>query len=217
MSNQLSLEKRTVQGKQLKSLRRTGQIPSVIYGSGDPILTSSEYIATDKVLREAGYHSPIQLSIAGQPQLAITKTVAIDPVSRRIISIEFQAISADEIVEATTPIRIVNFDQSEAAKLHLTIMPVLEEIEVKAKPSNLPEELTIDGSKLASAEDRLTIADIILPNGVELADKELDPTTVVANVFDSAAEAAARDAEDEQAEETTEAVETSSAEQLAKQ
>ncbi len=57
MSNQLSLEKRTVQGKQLKSLRRAGQIPSVIYGSGDPILTSSEYIATDKVLREAGYHS----------------------------------------------------------------------------------------------------------------------------------------------------------------
>ena len=73
MSNQLSLEKRTVQGKQLKSLRRAGQNPISHLATGDPILTSSEYIATDKVLREAGYHSPIQLSIAGQPQLAITK------------------------------------------------------------------------------------------------------------------------------------------------
>ena len=213
MSNQLSLEKRTIQGKQLKSLRRAGQIPSVVYGAGDPILTTSEYIATDRVLREAGYHSPIQLTIAGQPQLAITKTVAIDPVSRRIISVEFQAISADEVVEATTPIRVINFENSEAAKLHLVIMPVLEEIEVKAKPSDLPEELTADGSKLATTEDRLTIADLILPSGVELADKELDPTTVIANVFDSAAEAAARDAADEQAEaESTETPETPAAE-----
>lgn len=199
MSNQLVLDNRTVQGKKLKTLRAAGQIPSVVYGGAEPILGASAYNATEKALLEAGYHSPIELVIAGKPQLAIVKTIAVDPVSRRIMNVEFQAISANEVVEATTPVRIVDFEQSDAAKLHYVILPVLEEIEVKAKPSDLPSELTVDGSKLATTEDKITIADLVLPKGVELADKELDATTVIANVYDPVAEAAAREAEAESA------------------
>ena len=203
MSNQLSLTSRSVQGKKLKALRAAGQIPSVIYGDETPLLAASDYNATEKVLLSAGYHSPIELMLDGQPHLAIVKNISLDPVSRRIMNVEFQAVSADEVVEATTPIRIDGFEQSEAAKLHYTLMRVLEEIDVKAKPSELPQEIVVDGSKLATTEDRLTVADLQLPAGVELADKELDPTTVVANVYDPAAEAAAREAEDTQP--TTEA------------
>lgn len=214
MSNQLVLENRTAEGKKLKPLRAAGQIPSVVYGAGDPVLTSSAYNVTEKVLREAGYHSPVELLLSGQPQLAIVKQVAIDPVSRRIMNVEFQAISADEVVEATTPIRVTGFDASEAAKLHYVLMPVLEEIEIKAKPSDLPEELTVDGAKLATTDDKLTIADLILPAGVELASKELDPATVIVNVYDPAVEAAAREAEDaaaptEESPETPESTEKS--------
>lgn len=208
MPKQLVLEKRTAQGKKLKTLRRAGQIPSVIYGGTEPILTASEYIATEKALLDAGYHSSLELVIAGQPQLAIVKNISIDPVSRRIISIEFQAISADEVVEATTPIRVTGFEESEASKLHYVVLPVLEEVEVKAKPSDLPEELTVDGSKLASTEDKLTLGDIKLPKGVELADKELGLNMVVANVYDPAAEAAAREAEDKQTDAGADAAET---------
>lgn len=196
MSIQLSLEKRTVQGKKLKGLRAAGQIPSVVYGGAEPILASSVYNMTEKVIADAGYHSPVTLVVDGKNQLAIIKNVAVDPVSRRILNIEFQAISADEVVEATTPIRVENFEQSEAAKLHYVLAMVLEEVSVKAKPSNLPEELVIDGSKLASTDDKLTIADLQLPAGVELADKELATNTVIANVYDPVAEAAARDADD---------------------
>lgn len=199
MSNQLILEKRTVQGKKLKSLRAAGQIPSVVYGGQEPVMGSSAYNVTEKALSEAGYHSPLELIIEGKPQLAIVKTIAIDPVSRRIMNVEFQAVSADEIVEATTPIHIEGFDQSEAAKLHYVILPVLEEIEVKGKPADLPSELIVDASKLATTEDKLTVADLVLPATIELVDKELQPTTVIANVYDPAAEAAAREAEEEQA------------------
>lgn len=197
MSNQLALEKRTVQGKKLKALRAAGQIPSVIYGGQEPILVASVYNTTEKALLEAGYHSPIELLLDGKKQLAIVKNIALDPVSRRILNVEFQAISANEVVEATTPIRVVNFETSEASKKHFVVMQVLEEIDVKAKPSDLPEELTVDATKLDTTEDKLTIADLVLPKGVELADKELAATTVIANVYDPAVEAAAREAEEE--------------------
>jgi len=205
MSTQLSLDKREATGKQLKNLRAAGQIPSVVYGGEMPVMTTSAYNETEKVLREVGYHSPVELNVAGRTQLAIVKNVDLDPVSRRIVNIEFQAISADEVVEATTPIRIVDFESSDAAKKHYVILQVMEEVGIKARPSDLPEEIIVDGSKLAGLDDRLTLADLQMPANVEVADKELDNTTVVANVYDPAAEAAAREAEDKAAAEQADA------------
>ena len=190
----LSLKKREVVGKKLKALRASGLIPSVIYGGKAPILASSEYVATDKVLSAAGYHSPVDLDVEGKKQLAIVKSVQIDPVSRKIVNVEFQAISMNEVVEATTPIVIVNFEASDASKLyHFALNQTVEEISVKAKPADLPKELEINAEKLVNVDDKLTIADVVLPAGVEFADKELDTEQVVASLYDPAAEAAARE------------------------
>lgn len=195
----LSLEKRELTGKKLKSLRASGLIPSVVYGEKEPVLASSEYVATEKVLEKAGYHSPIDLDIAGKKQMAIVKDVQLDPVSRKIVNIEFMAVSANEVVEATTPIVIVNFEASEASKIyHFAMTQAIEEIDVKAKPADLPSELTIDATELKTVEDKITIADLKLPKGVELADKELDPEQVIASLYDPAAEADKREAEAEE-------------------
>lgn len=193
----LSLEKRELTGKKLKSLREKGFIPSVVYGGKEPVLAASEYVSTEKVLEKAGYHSPIELSIGSKKQLAIAKDVQVDPVSRKIINIEFQAISANEVVEATTPIVIINFEASEASKIyHFAIIQALEEISVKAKPADLPKELEIDATKLVEVNDKLTVSDIVLPSGVTFADKELDMNQVVASLYDPAAEAEKREAEE---------------------
>lgn len=214
MSNQLSLNKREIVGKKLRNLRAKGMIPSVVYGGEMPVMTVSNYNETDKVLREVGYHSPIELSIEGNTQLAIVKKVDTDPVSRRILNIEFQAISADQAVEATTPIKVLNYDQSEANRKHFVLQQVLEEVDIKARPSDLPEEIMVDGKNLATTEDKLTLADLQMPANVELADKELESTTVVATVYDPAVEAAAREAEEsaEGTEATTEGEESSAQE-----
>ena len=196
--DKLSLAKRELTGKKVKGLREQGIIPSVVFGGeGDPILTQSAYNETEKVLLSAGYHSPVDLDIAGKKQMALVKTVHLDPVKRTILNVEFQAISANEVVEATTPIEIVNFETSDANKAHLVLSQVMEEIDVKAKPADLPEAIVVDASGLKTVEDSIKIADLVLPKGVELADKELDPELAVANVYDPAAEAAEREAEAE--------------------
>lgn len=198
----LSLEKRELTGKKSKILREKGLIPSVVYGGKEPVILASEYVMTEKVLEKAGYHSPIDLDMAGKKQLAIVKDIHLDPITRKIVNIEFQAISADQAVEATTPIKIVNFEASEASKIyHFAMTQVLEEIDVKAKPADLPKELVIDATELKDINDKLTIASIKLPNGVEFSDKELDENQVVASLYDPAAEAAAREAEEKAAAE----------------
>ena len=196
--NKLSLEKRTLTGKKLAGLRADGFIPSVVYGNGEPVLAQSTYNETEKVLRSAGYHSTIDLDLDGKKSMVIVKDIATDPVSRKIINVEFQAVSANKAVEATTPVGIINFEESDASKLyHFALTQSIEELDVKAKPADLPKELTIDATKLTELDDKLTIADIVLPAGVEFADKELSSEQVVASLYDPAAEAAAREAEAE--------------------
>lgn len=196
--HKLALKKRELTGKKLKSLRKEGFIPSVVYGNKEPKLFSSEYVATEKVLEKAGYHSPIDLDLEGKKQMAIVKDVQIDPVSRMIVNVEFQAISAREVVEAMTPITIVNFEESEASKTyHFMTTQAIEEIAIKAKPADLPNGLEIDASGLENIEDKLTIKDIKLPEGVEFSDKELDLEQVVVSLYDPVAEAEKREAEAE--------------------
>ena len=193
----LALAKREVAGKKVKNLREQGIIPSVVFGEGEPVLTQSVYNETEKAVREAGYHSPIDLTIDGKAQMVLVKNVDMDPIKRVIRNIEFQAINANEVVEATTPIKVVNFEASDASKAHLVLSIVLEEIDVKAKPADLPEHIEVDASKLATTEDGLTLTDIVLPKGVEFADKELDKELPIANVYDPAEEAAEREAKAE--------------------
>ena len=194
----LTLDKREVTGKKLKNLRAEGMIPSVVYGGGkEPILGASEYVATEKVLLGAGYHSPIDLTMDGKKKLVIVKEVDVDPVTRRIMNIEFQAISAKEAVVATTPIVVVNFEESEASKTyHFAMNLQIDEIDVKAKPADLPKELTIDASGLVEVDDKLTLSKIKLPEGVEYADKEIDLEQAVVTLYDPAAEAEKRAAEE---------------------
>ena len=191
----LKVNKREISGKKVKVLREQGLIPSVIATNqkGD-ILTQSDYVETEKVVRKAGYHSPIFLDVDGKKQMVLVNDVSFDPVKRTIINIEFKGIKATEVVEATAPIVVVNFEESEAAKAGLSRTLVMDEINVKAKPADLPSSLEIDASGLVDADSRLTVKDIKLPENVEFADKEQDMDELVVTVFDAEAEAAAREA-----------------------
>lgn len=215
----LSLEKREATGKKLKNLRAAGMIPSVVFGGGkEPMLMASEYVATEKVLLAAGYHSPIDLTVDGKKKMAIVKDVHIDPVSRKIMNIEFQAISAKEAVVATTPVVVVNFEESDASKTyHLAMNVAIDEIDVKAKPADLPKELTVDASGMVSVDDKLTLAAIKLPEGVEFADKEIDLESVVVSLYDPAAEAEKRAAEEAAAEAEAGEAETEDTEEASEQ
>ena len=202
----LELKGREIAGRKVAELRSQGLVVGVVYGKGFPAAkVQSEYLPTERALETVGYHSPIELTIDGKKQLAMVKNVDVNAVSQRIMNVEFHAISADDVVVAETPIEITGYEQSEASKIKLTLLQVLEDIEIKAKPSDLPESLVVDGSKMESLESELTIADIKLPANVKFADAEIDKEQVIATVYDAAADAAAQEAADEAAA-TAEAV-----------
>lgn len=199
----LKLNERTAVGKKAAKLRSEGMIPSVVYGGkAEPMATQSGMIETTKVARAAGKHTPVHLTIDGKKKLAIIKNIDIDPVKHSVRHVEFHTIKQNEAIVTEVPIVLVGEGESAAEKAGLVVLQAIEKVNVKAKPASLPESLEMSITELATTDDKLTMADIKLPEGVEFADNEQDMDLVVANVYEPGAlqaanEAAAGDAENE--------------------
>lgn len=208
MSNiSLTLDERTVTGKKVATLRKQGLVPSVVYGGDtEPISTQSPVVETTKVTHIAGKHSPVDLVINGKKRLAIIKTIDMDPVKHVLRHIAFHTISSKEKIVTEVPIMLIGLGESVAERAGLIVLQAIEHIEVRALPANLPEALEMSIINLATDEDKLTVGDIVLPEGVEFADHEQSLELVIANVYEPSALQAANDAtggdaEPEEAEE----------------
>ncbi len=191
----LTLAVRDQQGKKVAGLRREGFVPGVVYGHGfDPILVKTDYSSMEKVVREAGKHTPVHITVDGKKKITLIKDIARDPVRSRILNVSFHAVKANEVVHTEVPIHLIGEGESPAEKAGLIVLQAIETVEIKAKPGDLPEALEISIASLATDEDKLTLGDITLPEGVEYADVDQDLELVVANVYEPAALEAANEA-----------------------
>lgn len=197
----LKLDERTVEGKKLAKLRSSGYIPSVVYGGkNQPIMAQSKQIETVKVVRSVGRHTPVSLSIDGKKRLAIIKSIDIDPVKHVIRHVAFHLIKQSDVITTEVPVILTGLGESAAEKAGLVILQAIEDMEIKAKPADLPESIEIPVAGLATTDDKITVGDIKLPEGVEFADNEQDTELVIANVYEPSALAAANEAAGGEAE-----------------
>jgi large subunit ribosomal protein L25 len=205
-----TLESRQITGKAVKHLRREGYVPAVIHDHGKESLNvQGDYLAMLKVWRQAGKHHPVELKTGDLSFTALIKTAAFDPQKHRLTHVVFNAVDKNQKVEASVPIR-PRYDEgnesSPAERSGLIVLSQLESVEVRAIATKLPDFLEYNAEKLVNIGDHATVADLLIPEGVEL-ETELEHT--IATVYEPSALAAANDAVGGEAEaEEVEAVET---------
>lgn len=169
----LTLEERDAHGKKVRALRRAGFTPGVVYGPGmKPVSVQANSVLMSKVYVSAGKHAPVHLTIGTKKRIAMIKDVDVNPVKNSLSHVSFHAVNAKEPVEAEIPIRLVGEGESEAEKAGLIILQNIESLEVKALPMDLPEALELDITGLKEAGERLTVADVKIPENVELVEHE---------------------------------------------
>lgn len=191
----LTLEIRETTGKQVKNLRRDGLVPAVIHDHGkDSIIVAGEYLPMVKTYRQAGKHHPVALTAGGKQYTALIKKADFDPRKNQLTHVVFNAVKANQKVEAEVPIR-ARYDEgnesSPAERNGLIVLHNLESVEVSGLPKDLPDALEFDAEKLAEVGDHLTVADLIVPKGIEV---KTEATQQIASVFEPSALAAANDA-----------------------
>lgn len=191
----LDVEERTVLRKGLRSLRDAGMVPAVIHDHGkDSVHVMAEYGPLLKVYSQAGKHHPVHLTVGSKKHLAMIKDADFEPVKYRLRHIVFQAIKQNEEVTAEIPVVLVG-DEIPAEKMSLLVLKQLDRVEVKALPNALPDELTVDATKLAEVGDHLTVADIVVPKGVTITTEPEMQIAIVEMPKDQIAEADAAAAE----------------------
>jgi large subunit ribosomal protein L25 len=191
----ITLQKREVTGKQVKQLRREGMVPAVIHDHGKPsIVVAGVYMDVARTYRRAGKHHPVSIEADGKKYTALIKRVDLDPKKNTLTHIVFNAVTANQKVDAEVPVRIKLDEGNEstpAERAGLIVLHNLESVEVVATPSKIPEVLEFDGEKLVEVGDVATVADLIVPAGVEV---KTEAEHQIASVFEPSALAAANDA-----------------------
>ncbi len=190
----LELTERSELGKAVKALRRNGSVPANIYERGhESVAVHAPLNIVTKIYHQAGKHHPIELSVGSKKYLAMIKDVDTDPITGWVRHIGFHAINKNETVTAEIPVRVDG--EIPAERMSLMVLRTLDTVEVEALPANLPDELTVDGTKLIEVGDKLSVGDIVAPNGVKIMTEPEQTVAVVEEPKDQIAEAAAEAAE----------------------
>ncbi len=165
----LSVTERETLKKGLAKLRSDGQTPAVLHMNGnDSLHLQADASEMMKTYKEAGKHHPVYLTIGKNRQMALIKDVNFEPTKHRLLHVVFQSIKAGEKTTAEIPVVFKEDAEIPAERNALLVLRTLDHVEVEALPKDLPDELVIDPSTLVEVGDTLTVADIIVPSGVEI-------------------------------------------------
>lgn len=201
----LSATRRSITGKKVATLRRSGQLPAVVYGHGLPsdnlTLDAKEF---DLLRRHAGATTLVDLSIEGdKAEPVLVHAIQQHPVTRHPLHVDLYVVRMTE--ELTIEVALVSEGESEAVReLGGTLLHVIEHVRVKALPEKLPQSIHYSVESLHTFDDVLHVSDLSIPEGVTLL---TDPGEVIAKVLPPRVEeveapvAAAEGAEGEEAAE----------------
>lgn len=156
----INTEIRNTGQKESKKLRNNEKIPAILYGKGfDSIPLALDYKEFIHSYREStGHQSFIFLTVNGKEHRTLIKEMQIDPLSRKIMHIDFQEIYAGQKIDVKIPINLVGdapgIIEGGIFEMHL------RELEIKCLPKDLPDSFELDVSKLQIFES-IHVEDIV--------------------------------------------------------
>jgi large subunit ribosomal protein L25 len=176
----LPVKVRKIIGKKVKALRKKGVLPAVLYGPKitPPLSLEVDFKEFEKIYKEAGESSLISLGMDKEKFLVLIHEVKLDSLTGEPLHVDFYQPRLEEEVEVMVP--LVFEGEAEAVKdLGGTLVKNISEVEVKAKPQNLPHEIRVNIDRLRTFEDNILIKDLIVSKEVKILK---GPEEVVAQV-----------------------------------
>ena len=176
----MKLEASTRTAGRNAALRHEGRLPAVVYNKELNLSVAIEAKAFDRVFREQGMSSLIDLEVDGETHPVLVREVQMDKRRRVPLHVDFYAITKGQKLEVAVPIVFEGTaaGQKEGGQLDVQ----RREITIYVLPSQIPHDITVDISELAIG-DSIHIGDVAgqLPETAEIMDDEgLTLVTVLA-------------------------------------
>jgi large subunit ribosomal protein L25 len=151
-----------------RRLRVTGRTPGIVYGgSAETTLIELDHNALWHAIKKEAFHaSVLDMELAGKEHKVLLRDVQMHPYKQLILHIDFQRVDATTKLHMKVPLHFSGDELSPAVKTDGCIANhVVTEIEVLCLPTDLPEFIAVDLSKLKKGSS-LHLNDIVLPKGV---------------------------------------------------
>jgi large subunit ribosomal protein L25 len=179
----LAARHRLQTGRHARALRRSGQVPAIVYGNAlQPEPISAEATALLRLWERAGRTQLIDLAVdGGRPRKVLIRELQIDPRTARPLHADFLAVNLREKLIVEVPVVPVG-EAPAVSELKVGLLQqVVGTLRIEALPGDLPSHLSVDISGLTEVDQAVRVRDVVLPRGVALAG-HVDPDEVVAKV-----------------------------------
>ncbi|NRB40146.1 MAG: 50S ribosomal protein L25/general stress protein Ctc [Pseudomonadales bacterium] len=157
-----------------RRLRRTGTIPAVVFGSGEPISIQIEHKNIWKAQEsEAFYASVLTLNIDGTETDVILKDLQRHPAKQIIMHADFQRADDSVTITMVIPLHYINGDTAKGVKEQGGTLQIdANTIKITCVPSKIPEFIEVDMADVELGQI-VHIADLNFPEGVSSVDLNL--------------------------------------------
>lgn len=197
MAVKLKAEKRSdLKHSSTKALREKGLLPAVVYGKEQEALNVTvDNMELLKTLRDEGRNAVIGLDLDGSVIEVMLHDYQSEPIRNELIHADFYVV--DMTQEMDVMVSVHTTGESKGEKEGGVLQHPLYEIEVRAKPADIPDEIVVDVSALEIG-DSITVADLKADAKYEILEDE--HSTIATVTAPDVIEDDEDDAEDEDVE-----------------
>ncbi len=167
-TTKLQAEVRAERGKgPARRLRASGKLPAVFYGPGiTPTPLTVDPAELERHLRGVyGRNTLFELSYGDASELAMVRDLVVEPVSRRLVHVDFLRVSLDREVKAEVPLetkgRAIGVVKGGLLNITRRTVPVV------CKPNLIPPAIVVDVSGI-DLHETVTVGQLDLPEGVRV-------------------------------------------------
>ena len=177
----IKADERQVVGKKVKKIRQAGQIPAVLYGHDfknlNLALNLHDFL---RIYKEAGTSNLIDLKIDDKDSVKVLfREPDFDAISNQPIHLDIYKVKMSEKLTTEIPLSFIN-ESAAVLELEGNLVKNFDALEVECLPNDLVSEFEVDLSLLKTFDDTIKIADIKIPETIEV---KADPEEVVALVM----------------------------------
>lgn len=175
---------RTKSGKgAARQIRRTGQVPAVLYGQGNIRLIQLDPKAIQNILvAQAGSTGLISLTIDGddnaQQRTAVIQDVQQDPVEGSILHVDLLEVAMDKVVRVKVPVHITGGMPIGVKRDKGVVHQPMRELHIECLPAVIPAQIEVDASEL-EINQGIHVRELQAGEGIKILD---DPDGMVVNV-----------------------------------
>lgn len=128
-----------------KAARNAGLVPCVVYGGEQPVHFTAEEKAFKSLVYTPNVHT-VAVDLGGKTIDCVLQDIQFDPVSDKILHIDFYQLHADKEITMEVPVKVVGNSKGVMAGGVLRLNQ--RKLKVRALPANLPDFVEADITEL---------------------------------------------------------------------